>query len=89
MIVSIDSEGVLNLPVLMYTFTSKLSILFHKIARLYRPELIKHLRSNVEVWDQQWTTLTVFREDGKSGTRKPSGNRIFSRQTLLQVVFLV
>jgi hypothetical protein len=23
------------------------------------------LRNKVEVWDQQWTTLTVFREDGK------------------------
>ncbi len=31
----------------------------------YGPEVIKDLRSNVEVWDQQWTTLTVFREDGK------------------------
>jgi hypothetical protein len=31
----------------------------------YGPGLIKDLRSNVEVWDQQWTTLTVFREDGK------------------------
>src|SRR5450432_3792080 len=31
----------------------------------YGPEVIKDLRNIVEVWDQQWTTLTVFREDGK------------------------
>jgi len=31
----------------------------------YGPGVIKDLRSNVEVWDQQWTTLTVFRKDGK------------------------
>jgi len=31
----------------------------------YGPEVIDDLRKNVEVWDQQWTTLTVFREDGK------------------------
>lgn len=31
----------------------------------YGPGLIDDLRNNVEVWDQQWTTLTVFREDGK------------------------
>ena len=34
--------------------------------RTYGPEVIKDLRNNVEVWDQQWTTLTVFREDRKA-----------------------
>ncbi|TAQ85620.1 hypothetical protein B7494_g6074 [Chlorociboria aeruginascens] len=31
----------------------------------YGPEVIQDLRSNVEVWDQQWTTLSVFRQDGR------------------------
>jgi hypothetical protein len=31
----------------------------------YGPDLIKELRSKVKDWDGPWTTLTVFREDGK------------------------
>jgi len=31
----------------------------------YGPEVINDLRSSVEVWDQQWTTLSVFRQDGR------------------------
>ncbi len=31
----------------------------------YGPEVINDLRNSVEIWDQQWTTLTVFRENGK------------------------
>jgi hypothetical protein len=32
--------------------------------RTYGPDIIKELRKNMERWDQEWTTLTVFREDG-------------------------
>ncbi|KAF2802116.1 uncharacterized protein BDZ99DRAFT_402048 [Mytilinidion resinicola] len=31
----------------------------------YGPDVIKELGKAVEVWNQQWTTLTVFRRDGK------------------------
>jgi hypothetical protein len=31
----------------------------------YGPGLVDELKNKVEVWDQQWTTLTVFGEDGK------------------------
>ena len=31
----------------------------------YGPSVINDLKGIVEVWDHQWTTLTVFREDGK------------------------
>jgi len=30
----------------------------------YGPDVIKDLQSIVEVWDQQWTTLSVFRQEG-------------------------
>jgi hypothetical protein len=31
----------------------------------YGPDVIRELRKSVEVWNQQWTTLTVFKRDGK------------------------
>jgi hypothetical protein len=31
----------------------------------YGPDVIKELRKSVEVWNQRWTTLTVFQQCGK------------------------
>jgi hypothetical protein len=34
-------------------------------SRTYGPDLVKELKKNGDVWDQEWTTLAVFRETDK------------------------
>jgi hypothetical protein len=43
----------------------------------------------MEVWDQQWTTLTAFREDGKVQYTQDQWKPHFLLRTLLQAIFLV
>jgi hypothetical protein len=54
MIVSIDCTVV-------YVHLRNLDIIAQDY-QTYGPEVIDELRNIVEVWDQPWTTLTVFRK---------------------------
>lgn len=48
----------------VYVYLQDLDIIAED-RQTYGPDVIQDLRDKVDVWDQQWTTLTVFRDGGK------------------------
>jgi hypothetical protein len=48
----------------VYVYLQDLDIIAQD-RQTYGPDVIQDLRSQVDVWDQQWTTLTVFRDGDK------------------------
>lgn len=50
--------------IVIYVYLQDLDIIAED-RQTYGPELVHDLNEKVDVWDQQWTTLTVFRDDGK------------------------
>lgn len=48
----------------IYVYLQDLDIIAQD-RQTYGPDVIQDLRDKVDVWDQQWTTLTVFRDGGR------------------------